>query len=264
MGKMADALEKRKKEGTLKTKNLPVNSQEKPTGKDFSIAGFRNPKLLTISAPNSAEAENIKRIKTQILFPKKGKRPRTIMVTSAVPNEGKTFITANLALNIAQGVNEYTLAVDCDFRRSRLGDMFGYKNDIGLYEYLTGEMRLNKIIIKTRYDKLSLINSGKNVPNPSEIMSSVKMQEFIREVSDRYNDRLIIFDTTPIEIASETGMLANFVDGIVFVVRSRKTPKEIIKKSVAKLDREKIIGVVFNGYSQYFGNFNKYYNSYYQ
>ncbi len=264
MGKIANALEKGKKDGTLKIQALPVAYPEKTLEKDITPTRFHNPKLIAISAPDSVEAENLKRIKAKILFPNNGERPRTIMVTSALPGEGKTFIAANLALSIAQGINEYTLAVDCDFRRSRLGNMLGYKNDKGLHEYLNGEIKLNEIIIKTRYDKLSLINAGKNVSNPSEILSSIKMQQFIKEIKERYKDRLIIFDTTPVELTSEPETLANFVDGIIFVVKSRKTPKAVVKQSIGKLDRDKIIGIVFNGYSRYFGGYKKYYKSYYQ
>lgn len=272
MGKISDALERHKKERNLNAERLwvgepenRVRKQPKSTpAREMVIQSSFSPKLVVHSAPESLDAENFKVLRAQIFFPKEGKTPRTIMVTSAFPAEGKTFVSANLAASIALGINEYVLLVDCDFRRPNMHNMFGCSNNEGLHEYLTKKKDLPDLLIRTRLEKLSLLTAGRPPKNPSELLSSTEMKEFLEEVSGRYDDRYIVIDTTPSQVTAEVGVLSNYVDGIVFVVMAQKSPKETIQRCIENLGRKKILGIVFNGYSESYKSYRKYYKKYYK
>jgi protein-tyrosine kinase len=272
MGKISDALERHKKERVINAEKFPIGRSEDLTRKEPEKAPARkliihnnySHKLVVHSAPDSIDAENFKVLRAQILFPKDGKKPRTIMVTSAFPGEGKTFVSANLAASIALGINEHVLLVDCDFRRPSMHNMFGCSNIEGLHEYLTRKKGLADLIIRTRIEKLSLLTAGTSPPNPSELLSSIEMKEFLEEVRGRYQDRYIVIDSTPSQVTAEVSVLSQYVDGIVLVVMSRKSPKETVRRSVENLGKNKILGIVFNGYSESYRSYGKYYKKYYK
>lgn len=270
MGKISNAIEKHKKEKEIKTKRLPIESlsgldNNKNASLNSNHENFTaiDPKLVVYSVPESLDAENFKLLRSQILFPQNGERKRIIMITSSFPGEGKTFVAANLAASIAMGINEYVLLIDCDFRRPNLHKMLGYSNSEGLHEYLESKKDLHELIINTRIDKLSLLSSGRPTRKPAELLGSIEMREFLEEVKDRYQDRYIVIDAPPFQVTSEAGVLSHYVDGVVFVVKSGNTPKELIKKSVEKIGKKKIIGVVFNGFNQKQSRYGKYYKGYY-
>ena len=271
MGKLSDALEKHKKEKAIKASMLPVDRIEKPVKKEetFSPAeviivsnDFDN-KLVVMTAPDSYEAENFKLLRAQILFAKNRKRPRTIMVTSAMPGDGKTFVAANLAASIAMGIDEHVLLVDCDLRRSNLHRMFGLSNTHGLHEYLKKEKDLTDLLIRTRIEKLSILPAGSHPSNPSELLASGAMKAFLEEVRARYEDRFIILDTAPSQVLAEASVMSNFVDGIILVVMDQVTPRDMVKKAIENLGEEKILGIVYNGYDQSYKPYGKYYKRYY-
>jgi protein-tyrosine kinase len=270
MGKITNAFERHHRERTVKTERLPLGhsgdfAPEEPVSplvhETFLYRGF-DPKLVVLSAPDSLEAENFKIMKSQILFPKSGEIPKLIMVTSAFPGEGKTFVAANLAVSLAQGINEHVLLVDCDLRKPTLNKILGYSNAEGLYDYLTGKRDLSDLIISTRVEKLSLLVGGRSFSHPGELLSSKKMKQFLQENKSRYEDRFVILDATPCQVTAETSALANYVDKVVFVVMAHKTPRETIQRSIENLGKNKILGIVFNGYSQSGKSYYKYHNRY--
>lgn len=272
MGKISDALERHKKEKFVNTERLPINKRRenirelsKPfSGQEaFMQQGF-SPKLVVISAPESKDAENFKLVRTQILFPKDEVRPKTILLTSAFPGEGKTFAASNLAVSIALSINEHVLLIDCDLRKPELHKMFGYSNERGLNDYLTGKKRLSDLLIRTSIEKLTILTAGSPSSNPSELLSSTNMKSFLEEAKERYQDRYIIIDGPPSQIAAESDVLANYVDGILLVVMAKKSPRELIQRTIDNIGKDKILGVIFNGYSQSYKTYHKYYKKYYK
>jgi len=272
MGKISDALERRRKEGSPKVERLPTRKlQDLNKIEDISLphrefiirSGFSH-KVVTLSAPWSIEAEYFKVLKSQVLFPVNGGRPRTIMVTSAFPGEGKTFVSVNLAVSLALGINEHVLLVDCDFRNPNLHQLLGYSGLEGLHEYLTGKRELHDLIRRTKIEKLSFLSSGSIPPNPTELVSSTTMKEFLEEIKGRYQDRFIIIDAPPCTVTAEANVIANYVEGIIFVVMAQKSPREPVEKSVENLGKNKVLGVVFNGYGKAFKRYHKYYKKYYK
>lgn len=205
--------------------------------------------LVTYHNPTSVEAEIFKILRTNILFPKTDEPPRSIMVTSAIPGDGKSFVAANLAITIAQGVEEHVLLMDCDMRRSSIHNRFGFSDGVpGLSDYLSGKKPLESLLKKTVVDKLTILPGGPAPQNPSELLSSQAMKNLLKETKSRYGDRYIIVDSPPPQLTAETTALANYIDGIILVIKYGSTPKDLIKDMLEKLGREKVIGVVMNGY----------------
>jgi exopolysaccharide/PEP-CTERM locus tyrosine autokinase len=168
------------------------------------------------------------------------------MITSAAPKEGKSFVIANLGISLAQGLDQYCLLVDCDLRRPSLTKMLGLDNSRGLVDYLRDHESLDTLISKTSVNKLSVLPSGKPPVNPAELLSSTRMRELIEELSGRYDDRFIIFDSPPVHVASESIVLAGLVDTVILVVRQGGASKDMIKRLIDTIGKERLLGFVFN------------------
>ncbi len=264
MGKITKAYEKHDQERDMKVAPAitPLSVNRRATTRKIRVidtngnsSGRRmkdmrlDPHLITYHDPTGVEAEIFKILRTNILFPKSGRPPRTIMVTSAIPGDGKSFVAANLAISITHGIEEHVLLIDCDMRRSAIHTRFGFPDDTpGLSDYLAGKKPLASMLKKTIVDKLTILPGGQPPPNPSELLSSQAMKQFLEQAKNRYDDRYIIIDSPPPQMSAETTVLANYIDGIILVVRYGSTPKDLIKALLEKLGREKVIGVVMNGY----------------
>ena len=203
--------------------------------------------LVAHSRPHSPESEQFRMLKTTILFPDKGLPPRTIMITSSAPGDGKSFVAANLAVSMANGIDEHVLLMDCDLRKPTLHRLFGFSDTIsGLSEYLTRGAPLASILKKTRVPKLTLLPCGTPPSNPSELISSDQMKKLIQEVRSRYPDRYIILDAPPPDVTSEANALARQVEAIIIVVKAGYSKKTALKDIVETYGRKKILGVVKN------------------
>jgi len=183
-------------------------------------------------------------------------RPRTILVTSALAGEGKSTVSANFAVAISQMIGEYVLLVDSDLRRPDLHNFFGMPPRPGLAEYLSEDINLADLLIKTDFEKLTLLQAGRVPANSTELLHSEKMNNLIKELKSRYSDRYIIIDSPPIMSTSEPDVLAEQVDGVVVVVRAGMTPREIVEDVVSQINPDKLLGVIMNdvksGISKYY------------
>ena len=244
-----------------------------PSGRTFTL-GKAPPKyarrkiekdLVTLMNPQSFEAEQFKILRTNLLFPESGKTPRSVMVTSTVPGEGKSFVAANLAVSVARHVNWNVLLIDCDLRRPSIDKQFGYKNVDGLSDYLVNKTALESLLLKTGIDNLTILPAGKLPDNPSELLSSERMAALLEEVAARYHDRLIILDSPPPKLTAESVALARYVDGILVVVKYGSTPKDSVTGLIDKLGRDKILGAVVNNFDAGASRYHKKYygGSYY-
>ncbi|MFZ7124532.1 MAG: polysaccharide biosynthesis tyrosine autokinase [Desulfobacterales bacterium] len=205
-----------------------------------------HPKLVVSTRPHSYEAEQFRVLRTSILFPKTGTRPRSILVTSTLPGEGKSFVSANLAASIAQHIDTRVLLIDCDLRKPNLHSYFGVTPNKGLTQVLQGKAAMPDVLMRTPIDRLMLLPAGHPPDNPSELLSSHKMREFLKEVTNRYSDRLVLIDSPPPKLTAETGALARLVDGILLVVRFQKANREMAGELVELVGKERIIGAVGN------------------
>ncbi|MBU1710840.1 MAG: CpsD/CapB family tyrosine-protein kinase [Proteobacteria bacterium] len=254
MGKVHEALKKALKEENSGSDAM-LADLEADLGKASEVSHgaerlLWNEKLLAANESRSEISENFRRLRTKILHPQEGRPPRVILVTSVAPGEGKSFVCANLGVTLATGLEQHALLVDCDLRRPTLAGMFGLKNDIGVVDHLMDGKDISHLIKKTSLDKLSIIPSGRPPVNPAEVIGSEKMVSLIEEVVNRYGDRYVLLDGPPMYAASETMVLAKFVDAIVLVVRWGVAGREQAKELIESLGRKKVIGIVFNAYEE--------------
>ena len=205
-----------------------------------------DPSLVIHTRPHSVEAEQFRILKNSILFPGDGRPPRSIMVTSTAPGEGKSFVAANLAVSIAKSIDEYVLLMDCDLRMPSIHSKFGFSDIPGLSEYLSEARPLSSILKQTAIGKLSFLPAGRPPANPSELISSDQMTRLLDEVTSRYDDRYVIIDSPPPYLTSEANALARQVDAIVIVIKSGQTKKGELQDLIDTYGRKKILGVVKN------------------
>ena len=196
MGKISDALDRHKKEKLVKLEDLKEEEPRILTPEDPETTRVReigaehnfSDSLVMLSSPESADAESFKILRGQILFPKDRKMPRSILVTSTFPGEGKTFTASNLAASLALSVDEYVLLIDADLRRPRIHSMFGCPNAPGLHDLLIGRKKFDELVVQSKIRKLSIIPAGRSPRNPTELLSSNMMLNFLDEVTKRYKD----------------------------------------------------------------------------
>jgi protein-tyrosine kinase len=202
--------------------------------------------LVALMDPHSPEAEQFKILRTNILFPLVGSPPRSILVTSAAPGEGKTFVAANLAISIALNINRHVLLIDADMRRPQLHKRFGFGSVPGLSDYLAEGRLLPSLLLKTKVDKLTLLPAGPPPDNPAELIGAERMSSLLAEVTNRYPDRIVVIDAPPPALAAETSVLARQVDGILVVVRYGSTRRDDLADLVAQVGEKKILGSIVN------------------
>jgi exopolysaccharide/PEP-CTERM locus tyrosine autokinase len=239
-----------KKDKELKSKpSLPTSHNERI---DSSLISMFN--------QQSFEAEQFKILRSNLLYPVSGNPPRSVMVTSPLPGEGKSFVASNLAISVALNINRHVLLMDCDLRRPSIHTRFGFDELPGLSDYLSRGVSLQDLLVRTSVDKLTILPGGESPDNPSELLSSERMSEFIKEATERYHDRLIILDSPPPTMTAESSVLARWVDGVIIVVQQGKTPCESVLDIIGRIGRDKIIGGVMNHYEQIS---SRYYGKYY-
>ena len=193
------------------------------------------------------------------------------MITSSVPDEGKSLISANLAVSIAQSIQEYVLLIDCDIRRPCIHRQFGFSQVPGLSDHLSKGIPISSLLLRTKVNKLSILPGGSPPHNPSELVSSQQMSKLLQEVKYRYSDRFIIIDSPPPKLTAEASALFRQVDGVILVVEYGRTSREMVSDLVNSVGKEKIIGVVLNKldmrFAHYYGlgkykTYSKYYQKY--
>lgn len=191
--------------------------------------------------------EVFKQLRARILHPINGETvPKTVLVTSAVPREGKSFVAANLGISLAHGLEQHSLLVDGDLRRPAMARMFGLDNRTGLVDYLRDGVPLSSLIKRTSVNALSVLPSGIVPANPAELLSSSRMAALVEELAGRYEDRIIIFDSPPMLVAAESSVLAGQVDAVILVVRQSTSGKAQLQRLIDLIGTERLLGVVFN------------------
>ncbi|HEX9935291.1 MAG TPA: polysaccharide biosynthesis tyrosine autokinase, partial [bacterium] len=190
--------------------------------------------------------EAYRSFRTSLLFSKTLGSIRSLVIASVAPGEGKSFTSANLAITMAQQKSK-ALLIDADLRRGVLHNSFNCSKKPGLTNYLTGVVPLEGILNETYIPNLSLITCGSMIPNPSEILGSPRMQQFIEGITQRFD--IVIFDTPPLLAASDAVVLGTLVDGICMIVMAGKTKRnEVLRKmELFQHVQAKVLGMVLNG-----------------
>ena len=209
-------------------KEYSKESFKKLPQKMKSVINKRKNDLITIDNPNSIISEQFKISRSLVSNAIKENNLRTILVTSSLPLEGKSYVSSNLAVSIARGLDEYVLLVDTDLNNPSLHKIFRIQSEVGLTDFLVNvKYDLSDIIKKTQIPKLSMLPAGIRYERSSELLASELMSLLIQELKYRYTDRYIIFDSSPI-IISQSLAIADKVDAVLIVVKSGKTNRKLV------------------------------------
>lgn len=170
-----------------------------------------------------------------------------LMVTSARPSEGKTFVAINLAFSIASEHDAHVLLVDGDVARPTIPAVLGFDADKGLIDVVSDDsVDLSEVMIRTNIPNLTILPAGRVRPGSSELLASARMVRFIDDIAKRYPDRVIIFDSPPVLARSEPLVLAKHVGQVVFVVEAERTSRTAIDEAIGLIGAERIGGIVLN------------------
>ena len=234
-----------------------------PSVQDFKEVGALKSEFFVEKLPSSVISESFKALRTRIAYSKLEAEPlKTILITSTIPSEGKTTVALNLAGSFAQA-NKKVLLLDCDLRKPRIHTIFGKNKFPGLSDFLFSNVSFDEIVRPTGIDTLSYITSGTIPPNPSELLGSNQMKEFIKLAKSKFD--LIIVDSPPFLSVTDAEILFRLTDGTVLVVHANKTPVDAFMKSYTKLrsmNEHNLLGAVLNNFS-YKNAYGYYYNYYY-
>ena len=204
--------------------------------------------IVTIENPKSPIAESYRNIRTNIEFSNIDKDLKTILFTSSQQNEGKTTIVSNLAVTFAN-LDKKVIIVDCDLRNPSVHKKFKIGNIYGVTDVLLEKKSFNSCVKETDVKNLDIITAGEIPFNPSEILSSKKMKEFINNLKEVYD--YVFIDTPPIGIVTDAGILSTYSDGVAMVVGSGEVSIELAKVSVERLNKinANLIGVILNKFN---------------
>jgi capsular exopolysaccharide synthesis family protein len=224
---------------------------------------------VTLLQPDDARhvfAESYRNIRSSIFFmPYDGPRPKTLLVTSSVPNEGKSTISSNLAITMALS-GARTLLIDGDLRRGALREAFGISSTIGFSEVLKQEVNWREVVVPTSYPSLALLPRGKTLGQPSEHLLRDSTDQLLKELYNHFD--YIIIDSSPILAADDSTSLAPKIDATLFVVRLSYTSARLTRKSLELLYNRQVnvAGVILNYVDTslpeyYYYQYSEYYNT---
>jgi polysaccharide biosynthesis transport protein len=221
--------------------------------------------LATLDNQSSA-AEAYRVLRTSVLLSAAGRPPKTILITSGQPGEGKTTTVVNTAISLAQ-MGASVLIIDCDLRRPTTHKVLGVNQEQGLSTYLSREVPITGLIQKLPIANLSLLPCGPVPPNPAELIISEKMKDMLRDLAEQYDH--ILIDSPPLINVTDPVILSTMVDGVILVVHGGKSTRDVVRRARQELSTvgAKIFGVVLNnvdlrrdGYDNYY--YYRYYSGY--
>ena len=219
-------------------------------------------KIISYTNPKSPIAEAYRSIRTNIEFSNIDKHIKIITITSTQPNEGKSTVISNLAAAFASLENKRVLIIDGDLRNPSVHKMFGVSNLNGITDILLGEKDVDKCLEKTKIKGLDILKVGKVPPNPSEMLQSNKMRNFIEVIKEYYD--YVFIDAPPVGVVSDASIISQYSDGVILLVGSNETDIDAAKVSKERLESvgANILGVVLNKFESE-GSAYGYYGYYY-
>ncbi len=230
-------------------------------------AARQGPQFELLTNSNSSFAEAYRGLRASVLLSAAGNPPKTILVTSSMPSEGKTTTAVNTAISLAQ-LGASVLVIDSDLRRPSVHKVFDLTTHQGLSTCLSRGVDVETLIQPTMVENLFVIPCGPLPPNPAELISSNRMRETLEALKERYDH--IIIDSPPLMNVSDSLILSTLVEGVIFVVQGGKSKRNIVQRARRELAQvnAKIFGVVINnvdmrtsGYDDYY--YSRYHSDYY-
>lgn len=200
------------------------------------IAGFYN-------NPQSAV---FRMLRTQVLKKMRSNRWQTLAVTSPTAGEGKSVVAANLAMAIAMELNQTVLLVDMDLRNPSLSNYFGLNAQVGLKDYLSGDLKLSEVLINPGIKRLVILPGVGRAEDSAELLSSPKMASLVADIKSQYDSRVIIFDVPPVLQTDDVSLAASYFDSTLLVLEDGKNTESNITKSLQMLEGSHLLGTVVN------------------
>lgn len=227
----------------------------------LDLAQLEKDGYLTPRSDRSKIAEEYRIIKRPLLVNAFGEEAgeiengNLIMVTSSMPGEGKTFTVMNLAMSMAMERDTTVLVVDSDVLKPSLTALFGLQNEPGLTDVLAGTgLGLGDVIVNTDMPKLRVLPAGTARDNTTEMLASENMRRIARELSERYSDRVVLFDAPPLLVTTQARVLSDQVGQILMVVEAGRTSRHAVEDALSQLDKGKRIGMTLNKSRRSFTN----------
>jgi capsular exopolysaccharide synthesis family protein len=250
--------------GKLKTGS---NGKRLAAGAESSYGDLANPGAgLALAESRSSAAEAYRVVRTSMLLSTAGNPPKTVLVTSGQPGEGKTTTVVNTAISLAQ-LGSSVLIIDCDLRKPSAHKVFGLSHTKGLSTYLSRDIEIDGLIHKLQIPNLSLLPCGPIPPNPAELISSERMKNLLQMLAGSYDH--ILIDSPPLIHVTDPVILSSLVDGVILVVHGGKSSRAVAQRARQELASvgAKVFGVVLNnvdmrreGYDEYY--YQRYYSNY--
>jgi protein-tyrosine kinase len=239
---------------TLRLEDLVANCTRPRWLLDPNVNVFSN------SEVNASGAEQFRTLRSRLYHLRDDQHVHTLLITSAGPGEGKTFVASNLAQAIVRQPDRRVLLIDADLRRARLHVPFGAPPAPGLAEYLRGEVDEAAVMQCGGEDNLFLIPGGDEVANPSELLSNGRLATLLNRVGPLFD--WVLLDSPPCLPVADASILANSCDAVLFVVRAGTTPSEVAQRAVQELQGRHVAGVVLNAIEEIDGYGAYYYQAY--
>jgi receptor protein-tyrosine kinase len=229
-----------------------------PQNLDISI--LSSTMYLVPGCTNRTLSEEYRSIKRPVIMNALGKGAapvewgNLIGITSSLPGEGKTYTALNLALSMASELNSTILLIDGDILRSSLSNLLGIEKNRGLTDLLIDPTtQIRDVLIPTQLPRLKIIAAGTRSDISTELLSSDGMERLVKELGQRYPDRIILFDAPPLLATNEARVIMHLMGQVLMVVESGKTSLEALKDSLSLLSENKVVGMVLNKTNSRFG-----------
>ena len=220
---------------------------------DLDLVRMREAGMVTAASGRTSLLEDFRVIKRPLLKRAFGEtsapdRPNNlIMITSSLPGEGKTYCAINLAMSIAMELDHTVLLVDADVARPSVLRTLGLPAQRGLMDILLdGKLDLADVMLRTNVDTLSILPAGTSTPRATELLASSTMSNLVTEIAHRYPDRVVIFDSPPLLLTSESRVLAGHMGQIVVVVEAQTTTQHAVKESLRQLEGCSNVNLIYN------------------
>ncbi len=253
--------------GAAKGASVDRKAKKRRPPEEIDLAALREAGYISPDMPPNLMSEEFRIIKRSLLlhaFRKDGEghNNNVILVTSSNPSEGKTFCTINLALSIATEQDVTVLLVDADFSKPEIFNRLGVKGGRGLMDVVAdSNMDVGDCLVRTNIPNLVLLPAGRQHNLTTELLASERMANMVSEISTRYPDRIVIFDSPPVLASSAASVLALYMGQTVFVIEAEKTTEPQIKESLGMISACENINLLLNK-TRYNGS-NKKFASYY-
>jgi len=253
MSKIRDALQRAKQEfdrqsGLPFFKDSVAAAETKSQTRvvDYAEDAVAKNKIITPYFDNSAVVEQFKLLRTKILQETQEHDYRTILVTSYLAQEGKTFVAINLAITFAREIDQTVLLVDVHLHNPSVLKCFGIEQERGLTDYLLNDEPLPALLIRPGIEKLTVLPAGLPIERSAEALRSQKMQQLIGEMKNRYSDRYIFFDAPPVLTSVDTMVLSEYVDKTLFIIESGRVKPNQVSEALHRLEKTKLLGTIIN------------------